>query len=257
MGKKKVTPIYRPLRWLVKTVYPKIEAVEPESLPDEPVILVGNHSQLHGPISCEFYAPGEHYTWCAGEMMALKEVPGYAFKDFWSQKPRYTHWFYRLASYIIAPLSVLVFNNANTIGVYRDARILSTFKSTVEHLQEGENVVIFPEEDIRRNHVVYQFQERFVDVARLYYRRTGRELAFVPMYIAPKLKKMYFGEPIRFNAESPIEEERTRICEYLMDAITEIAEALPEHTVVPYRNIPKKLYPSNKLTEEENEEARS
>ena len=27
--------------------------------------------------------------------------------------------------------------------------------------------------------------------------------------------------------------------------ITEIAEALPEHTVVPYRNIPKKYYPSN------------
>lgn len=30
-----------------------------------------------------------------------------------------------------------------------------------------------------------------------------------------------------------------------MDEITAVAEALPEHTVVPYRNIPKKDYPSN------------
>jgi len=35
-----------------------------------------------------------------------------------------------------------------------------------------------------------------------------------------------------------------------MREITEIAVSLPEHTVVPYRNIPKKLYPSNIPKEE-------
>ena len=30
-----------------------------------------------------------------------------------------------------------------------------------------------------------------------------------------------------------------------MDAITEIAVAQPEHTVVPYPNIPKSQYPKN------------
>jgi hypothetical protein len=30
-----------------------------------------------------------------------------------------------------------------------------------------------------------------------------------------------------------------------MDAITEIAVRQPEHTVVPYPNIPKKQYPKN------------
>ena len=34
-----------------------------------------------------------------------------------------------------------------------------------------------------------------------------------------------------------------------MDSITDIACHLPEHTVVPYRNIPKKFYPKN--TQEE------
>ena len=63
-------------------------------------------------------------------------------------------------------------------------------------------------------------------------------------------KKMYLGKPIRFDSAAPIKEERKRICTYLMDEITAIACSLPEHTVVPYNNIPKKLYPSNIAPEE-------
>lgn len=40
-------------------------------------------------------------------------------------------------------------------------------------------------------------------------------------------------------------EERKRICDALMDDITAMALSLPEHTVVPYPNIPKKQYPKN------------
>lgn len=245
MSEKKTTRLYRLIKWLVKTCYPKMEVEGLENLPQEPVIMVGNHSQMHGPIACELYFPGQRYTWCAGEMMHLKEVPGYAFQDFWSRKPKWTRPFYRLLSYIIAPLSVCVFNNADTIGVYHDTRILSTFKTTVKRLCEGSSVVIFPEHDVQYNHIIYEFQDKFIDIARLYYKKTGKELAFAPMYIAPNLRKMYLGEPIRFCAANPMDEERRRICRYLMNEITSIAQSLPEHTVVPYRNIPKKDYPSN------------
>ena len=146
---------------------------------------------------------------------------------------------------MIAPLSVCVFNNANTIGVYHDSRILSTFKQTVARLQQGASIVIFPEHNVPYNHILCEFQDRFIDVAKLYYKKTGKELAFVPLYIAPTLKKMYLGKPIRFCAANPMEQERKRICEYLMEEITEIACSLPQHTVVPYQNIPKKEYPTN------------
>ena len=243
--KKKWSRLYAVIKWIVKVCYPKIEVVGQENLPDEPVIVVGNHCQMNGPIVGELYMPGNHYIWCAGEMMQLKEVPDYAFQDFWSQKKKWTHPFYKLLSYIIAPLSVCVFNNAHTIGVYHDTRILSTFKNTVKRLQEGASVVIFPEHNVKCNNIIYDFQDKFIDLAKLYYKKTGKELAFVPLYIAPKLKKMYLGKPIYFCADEPMDAERNRICKYLMDEITEIAQSLPEHTVVPYRNIPKKDYPSN------------
>ena len=66
------------------------------------------------------------------------------------------------------------------------------------------------------------------------------------MYIAPKLNSMYIGKGTRFESKNKIEEERRRISEYLSDEITKIARELPEHTVVPYRNIPRKYYLSNK-----------
>ena len=242
---KKVSPLYRVIKALVQLFYPKMEVVGTENLPDEPAIIVGNHTQMNGPIACELYFPGDRHIWCAGQMMHLKEVPAYAYQDFWSNKPKYIRWFYKLLSYIIAPLSVCVFNNANTIGVYRDNRIISTFKETVQKLQEGSSVIIFPEHNEDYNHILCNFQEKFIDIARIYHRKTGVELSFVPLYIAPYLKKMYIGKPICFSSSAPIKEERKRICDYLMTEITEIACNLPQHTVVPYRNIPKKYYPSN------------
>lgn len=245
MNKKKISPIYRIIKTLVRFFYPKMSVAGTETLPEEPFVIVGNHSKMNGPIACELYSPVNRYTWCAGQMMHLKEVPAYAFADFWSEKPGYIRWFYKLLSFLIAPLSVCVFTNAQTVPVYRDKRILTTFRTSIARLQEGTSLVIFPEHNVPYNHILSEFQEHFVDVARFYYRKTGKELSFVPLYIAPALKTMYYGTPIRFRADAPIEEERRRICTYLMDEITHMAVSLPEHTVVPYQNIPKRNYPSN------------
>lgn len=233
------------VRGLVKLFYPKITVEGQENLPDEPCILVGNHTQMNGPICGELYLPMKSVTWCAWQMMHMKEVPAYAYRDFWSQKPKYLRWFYKLLSYIIAPLSACIFNNASTIPVYHDARLLSTFRSTVDALQNGTSVLIFPECYTPHNHIVNAFQDKFVDVAKLYYKRTGKAIHFVPLYIAPYLKKMYIGKPVQFNPAAPIEEERKRICEYAADEITATAVSLPLHTVVPYANLPKKAYKTN------------
>ncbi len=243
MQKTKSLPLYRFIKFWVRTFYPKMEVVGAENLPQEPCLIVGNHSQMHGPISCELYFPGNRYTWCAGEMMHLKEVPAYAYQDFWSQKPKALRWFYKLLSYLIAPFSVCVFNNADTIGVYHDSRILSTFKNTVKALQENSSVVVFPECYDEYNHIVHRFQENFCDIAKLYYKRTGKHLPFVPLYICPELRKMVIGKPIFFDPEQDMAAQRHEICVYLMDSITELALTLPPHRVVPYPNIPKKEYP--------------
>lgn len=246
MKKKKTSLLFKIIKILVRAFYGKLEVVGKENLPENNAIIVANHCQMNGPIAGELFMPDNCYIWCAGEMMNIKEVPAYAFKDFWSQKPKWTHPYYKLSSYIIAPIASVVFNNARTIGVYHDARIMSTFKDTVKLLQNGGNILIFPEKDEKHNNILYKFQENFVDVAKLYYKKTGIRLKFVPMYIAPDLRKMYISKEVEFNAENSMDEERKRISAYLSDEITDMARALPKHRVVPYRNVGRKNYLTNK-----------
>ncbi len=246
MEKKHTSTLFKVIKFLVRFFYGTMEVVGLENLPEDNAIIVGNHCQLNGPIAGELFLPDSCYIWCAGQMMNLKEVPEYAFTDFWSQKSKWTQPFYKLVSYLIAPLSVCIFNNARTIAVYRDMRIMSTFKDSIKLLQQGANILIFPEKDEKNNNILYQFQENFIDIAKLYHKKSGVELTFVPIYIAPKLKKMYIGKGITYHSENSIEEERKRISNYLSEEITEIARSLPKHTVVPYRNIPKRYYLTNK-----------
>ena len=233
------------IRWILYRIYPKVEVVGAENLPEEPCIVVGNHSHMHGPLSAEFHFPGKRMIWCAHQMMYWKEVPAYTFADFWSGKPKWTHWFYHIASYAITPLSVCLFRNARTIPVYRDNRLITTFKLTISALQDNANVIIFPECYTPYNNIVYQFQDKYIDVAKLYYKRTGKTVPFVPLYIAPNLKKMYIGKPTVFDPQASIDQERERITNYLMEEITQIAVNLPEHTVVPYPNVSAKQYSKN------------
>ena len=63
------------------------------------------------------------------------------------------------------------------------------------------------------------------------------------MLLYQKIKK------VRFNTMTIItiiDAFKKRISDYLSDEITKIARELPEHTVIPYRNIPRKYYLSNK-----------
>ena len=244
-GERKDPALFRLIRRGVLRFTPKYTLYGTENLPEEAAVIVGNHCQMYGPIAGELYMPRAHRIWCVGEMMNRKEVPAYAFQDFWSGKPRWTHWFWHLASYAIAPLAAYVLSHAHTIPVYHDARVMTTFRKSVEGLEAGADIVIFPESAEPYNGIVTQFHRHFADLAKLYYRRTGKAVRFVPMYVAPKLKGIYFGKPVRYDPEAPDTEEPDRISSSMMDAITELAVSLPPHTVVPYLNIPKDQYPLN------------
>ena len=122
---------------------------------------------------------------------------------------------------------------------------MTTFRQSVRRLEEGADIVLFPERDEPWNNILCRFQEHFADLAEMYYRRTGTVVCFIPMYTAPRLKSIHYGKPVRYCPEAPEAEERNRICREIADSISALAFALPRHTVIPYLNIPKKQYPVN------------
>ena len=77
-------PVYRVILFLTWLFYPKMKVEGAENIPEEAVIIVGNHAKLNGPIASELYSPVKRRTWCISEMMSLKEIPDYDYQDFWS-----------------------------------------------------------------------------------------------------------------------------------------------------------------------------
>ena len=212
---------------------------------ESPCIYVMNHAQMHSPLVCEIHLPSSD-IWCTGEVMNKKEFPPYAQKDFWSHKPQCTQWFYKILSHVLAPIASSVISNARTIPVYKDTRLMATFKKSVQSLCAGKNVVIFPEKAEKHNEIINAFHDKFVDLARLYYARAKKPLVFVPIYNAVNLKKLVAGRGITYDNTANADEERKRICDYLLDEITCLAKELPQHVVIPYDNVSKKQYPKSK-----------
>lgn len=243
---KKKSIIYNFLKICVNIFYKKRKFEGFENLGDEPYIFIGNHAQIHGPLVAEVQFPLKKKTWCIGNVLTTKEFIKHAKTDFWGQKPKWIRWFFYLVAYIIAPIGANVFNSADVIGVYKDARLSKTFKETVRYLNKGYNIIIFPECPIPHNNIVNEFQDKFIDVARLYYKCYGKCISFVPMYNAVRLKKVLLGKPIKFNSEVPIDEMRLIICNHLKTEITNLALSLPAHEVVQYVNKGRKNNPNSK-----------
>ena len=174
--------------------------------------------------------------------MNRKEFPEYAMQDFWPYKGKGVRWFYKILSRVMARPLAYIFTHADCIAVYKDARILNTMKQSVYALKDGKDLVIFPEKRQSFNDIINEFQDNFIDLARLYYKSTKKELSFTPAYVTPKLKKVVLGQPVKYNSALSIDENKKIIVEYLKEQITSIAKSLPVHTVVPYENIKKKYY---------------
>lgn len=238
--------IFRIFRFFAKIAYRKTKIIGIENIPSSNTVIVANHAQLNGPIIAELFMPEDCYIWANGQMVNFREVPSYAMEDFFPFKKGLQRPVFKLASYILAPLLPCIINNARVIPVYHDARIASTFRTTVKMLSKGKNILIFPECHEKCNNIINCLRDNFVDVARLYYKRTGIALRFVPMYISPELDRCYFGEGINYDPSSDAVGERHRITEHLAAEITRIGRSLPEHTVVPFDNISRKKYISNK-----------
>ena len=235
--------VYKFCAFFIRMAYKQPKYIGLENIPKEPCIAIGNHAQMHGPVNAELYFPTKKLIWCDGPMMVRKEFPKYAYSNFWGGKVGI---FKKAFAHLIAPIITKIFRDADALSVYRDMRIVKTYKASAQALSEGINIVILPECPEEYNEITNKFNEYFVDTARYYYKAEQKELSFVPTYYCREHGIMLFGNPIKFDSKAPIEEERKRICQYLMDEITSLAKSIEVHKVIPFNAVSKKEYKNSK-----------
>ena len=206
--------------------------------PLDPAVFVANHTHTYAPLSMLFNFPLECRPWVNAYTLTYKNGIKLVYnKIAYDLKPRFIA---KLGAIILMPLINLYFRSLDPVPVYHDIRIRSAFHKSTETLSEGINLVIYPEKNIKSpQKYINDLEPGFVHLAPHYYEKTGKKIKFYPVYCCKDLKKIIVGEPIEYDPDKNIKEQRNEITDYLVKAVVEIGDSLPEHTI--YYN---KEYPS-------------
>lgn len=193
-------------------------------------ILVSNHSQAYGPIEYCLSMNKTARIWTTHEIMYRKKFPDYAIFGllYDTKHPKLV----KFIAKILSPYAQALFRGAPTIPVYRDMRIITTFKKSLQTLEEGKYVVILAEEPTRHDEYVNQLNEGFINVGRYIKGKSDKKVIFHPTYLCPDLKRIVIGEGIEYIDET----NKQAMVLKIRDKISELGKELPKHKPVNYNN---------------------
>lgn len=215
---------YLIIRKIAQLVFPKYKAPQLEPT-DKPVVYVSHHQNMFGPVNVLLWYPKFMRLW--------------GLSVFIDQQACYDHYVnytftkrFKMSSFIAKPLAwgVSYFvsrlaQSARVIPVYRRSRqITRTLKESVETLQAGASVLIFPDIDYASDDSeVGRIYEGFLNLEKYYNRKTGEHIDFVPLYANQATKEILYGQAIRFDKDREFIDQRDEKAQELQDELNRLA----------------------------------
>lgn len=203
------------------------EAVDEENLPKEgPAVLVANHLGALGPIAVTACVPRRLYPWVVADMMDPERAPEYLRWDFVERQLHLPQPYSLWMAKAIAKLSVPLLNSAGCIAVHSNFEdLLAPFEQSVRLLEQGEFILVFPEDPKQPLDPLYKmspFKKGFVRLGEFYFQQTGRALKFYPLAVHEIRRTVQAGKPVTHNPYAPPVRERLRVKTALETAIHEM-----------------------------------
>ena len=166
--------------------------------PDNPIVFLGNHAEIYGPIASALCFPVPVRFWVINKMMFRKQdVRKYLYENTFSKKTFLPVFVRKLLAWYLGWLSVNVMSALKAIAVYRDSpmKLRQTIRESVEALEYGDNLMIFPEhpEGKYQKGGVSEFSPGFVMLAEAWWKKSGKKLRIMPVYANRKERTFTFG----------------------------------------------------------------
>ena len=183
---------------------------------DNPIVLLGNHAEIYGPIASALCIPFPVRFWVISKMMFnKKEVRAYLYKNTFSKKTFLPVIIRKLLAWYLGWLSVNVMNSLKAIAVYRDSpiKLRQTLRESVEALMQGDNLMIFPEHPDGKyvKGGISEFSPGFLMLAEAWWKKAGKKLRIIPVYANREKKTFTFGQEITYEPENGYAAEQDRI----------------------------------------------
>ncbi len=218
MKKTTYGPYGRFARWVFRLFSRKYTCRLPQT--DGPALYVCRHLNMHGPYTTMKWLPFEAHPLILHVFFQRKtmarHLTEYTFSQRFDRKPRRFSPTAHVLSWVTPPLM----RSLQAVPVYRDgAKTVNTVKQGLKYLQSGENLIVYPDihytDGYGTSGPIY---DGFLFIAELYYRKTGRKLPVVPLFIDDKKRSIVAGTPVELT---DFRKEREQAAAYLQQAINQ------------------------------------
>lgn len=202
-----------------------------------PSIFICNHGIIYGPIAAVLYLPTYFRPWIDRKMLDCELSAEEMYGRMFFRLPLLSEKAKRKISCRIAKIVTWALNSFNPIAVERDnlRNVMSTFNLTIDALQEGDNILIFPERPHKVEYdgvetVVHETKDvgnlftGFANLGKLYYQKCKKCLHFYPIYADKNKHTFRIGEPVIYNPENNSQEEKQRIAMTLQSKMKELRD---------------------------------
>ena len=199
------------------------------------LVLVCNHGELYGPIVTNLYVPISFRPWAISNMMEKDVIVRYIYDNTLVRQKWLPGFLKMPLTRFICPICLWVFNSLEAIPVYRNnpRELMKTFRLTVEAMQAGDNILVFPERGEaeapgQKGYVsegVGDLFTGFAMIAPAYYAKTHKRAVFLPLYASRQLRTITFGKSVQYNPDAPATDEKLRIVRTLQERMEEMYTA--------------------------------
>ncbi len=184
--------------------------------PDNPLVFLGNHAEIYGPIASALCFPVPVRFWVISKMMFRKQdVRAYLYENTFSKKTFLPVFVRKLLAWILGWLSVNVMSSLRAIAVFRDSpmKLRQTIRESVSALESGENLMIFPEHPEGKyvKGGISELSPGFLMLAEAWWKKTGKKLRMMPVYANRDQRTFTFGDEIVYEPENGYAAEQERI----------------------------------------------
>ncbi len=205
-----------------------------------PSVFVCNHGFIYGPISAVIYLPTYFRPWVHNVMLD----PDTAFREM-SKSLSFLKKIFgkRAGSCLIRQLTratCWALNSCNPIPVIRGASrdVMTTFNESLKALEDGDNILIFPEKP--RNLLkavpdadynpdsVRSFYTGFAHIGKMYYDRCGKALLFYPLFSDRESHSFRIGKPVLYDPALEPHESKRRLAEQLQQRMSALEQSEDE-----------------------------
>lgn len=216
------------IKTILKTFKKKPKLIYLDQLLPNQAIYYSNHNGAAGPLTLSMYFPKYLVPWGAHPMTEnYQNRWNYLYHIFYQQKLKYS----KFKSFVLATLFGLIskalYNGVQLIPTYRDIRLRKSILLSMEHLNIGNNILIFPEDsEDGYDEQIKEFHAGFVYLAKKYYQEHQKHIPIIPVYYDKKSVEIRIGSSYTLNDFKDLK-DRKEIANQLKEILNNIGRLSP------------------------------